>query len=170
MGGVTSVAFSKDGTILASSGGSGNVGKITLWDISNPKVPVQIGPPLSAHTVGAHTVAFSPDGRTLVSVGGAEGRGEVILWDVSNPRSPIQLGTMLSGHKETVISVAFSRDGKLLASSSADGTIILWDVSVESWIERACRIVRRNLTRDEWAQYLGDEPYHKTCEGWPEAQ
>jgi WD40 repeat protein len=64
--------------------------------------------------------------------------------------------------------VAFSPDGKTLASGSGDKSIILWDVSLESWQARACRIANRNLTRAEWKQYIGDiEPYRATCPGLP---
>jgi WD40 repeat protein len=62
--------------------------------------------------------------------------------------------------------LAFSPDGKLLASDSPDNTITLWDMDPISWHARACQIVRRNLTRQEWAQYFGDEPYRQTCEQW----
>ena len=59
-----------------------------------------------------------------------------------------------------------SPDGKTLASGGA--TIILWDVSVEAWQNRACRIANRNLTRAEWRQYMGDiAPYRATCRALP---
>ena len=45
-----------------------------------------------------------------------------------------------------------------LASGSSDKTILLWDVDLESWQRRACRIVNRNLTRAEWAQYFNRDP------------
>lgn len=34
-------------------------------------------------------------------------------------------------------------------------------------IEEGCSRVTRNLTRDEWTQYLGNEPYRKTCPDLP---
>lgn len=31
-------------------------------------------------------------------------------------------------------------------------------------IRGACSNLERNLTRDEWADYLGELPYHNTCQ------
>ena len=56
-----------------------------------------------------------------------------------------------------MLSVAFSLDGKTLASGDFNKSIILWDVSLESWQARACRIANRSLTREEWEQFLGDQ-------------
>ncbi|MBI3799633.1 MAG: hypothetical protein HY268_22015 [Deltaproteobacteria bacterium] len=82
-------------------------------------------------------------------------------------RSP-QLTTFLHGHTNSVVSVAWSPDGKILASGSGDNTIILWDVSFESWKARACYRANRNLTRGEWKQYIGDvELYRATCPEFP---
>jgi hypothetical protein len=37
-----------------------------------------------------------------------------------------------------------------------------------TWIRRVCAIANRNLTRVEWAQYLGDDlPYRATCPELP---
>ena len=45
----------------------------------------------------------------------------------------------------------------------------LWDVDLQSWLKRACAIANRNLTREEWGRYMGDQPYRKTCPDLPGA-
>jgi WD40 repeat protein/energy-coupling factor transporter ATP-binding protein EcfA2 len=155
---LSSVAFSPDGKILAS----GSVdSRIILWNVASRQ---QSGEPLSGSTDPVSSVTFSPDGKTLAA---GNWNNSVILWDVVSRQ---RLGKPLTGHTNEVSSVAFSPDGKLLASSGWDGIVMLWDVDLESWKERACQIVARNLTRVEWKQYLGNEPYHKTCERWPEGE
>jgi WD40 repeat protein len=137
---------------------------ILLWDVNDPARPKLLGAPLTGHTDFVWGVAFSPDGKTLAS---GSGDDTIILWDVSDPARAKTLGAPLTGHSDAVWGVAFSPDGKTLASGSGDDTIILWDVNVEAWKERACRIANRNLTQAEWQQYMGESPYHKTCEGIP---
>jgi WD40 repeat protein len=66
-----------------------------------------------------------------------------------------------------VTSVAFAPDGQTLASGSYDTTIILWEVGLEAWQARACRIANRNLSEEEWKGYLGEHAYRKTCAELP---
>jgi WD40 repeat protein len=108
-------------------------------------------------------VAFSPDGQTLAT---ASHDGSIILWDVAS-RKP--LGEPLRGHKNEVMGLAYSRDGYTLATGDMDGTIMVWDVGmdVKALETRACTIVNRNFTHNEWYNYMGDEPYRATCPGLP---
>jgi hypothetical protein len=55
----------------------------------------------------------------------------------------------------------------MLASGSLDGTIVLWDVNVESWLAHACMVANRNLTDQEWRSYFGEVPYKKICPDLP---
>ena len=112
---ILSVAFSPDGTTLASGSRDNTV---ILWDVAK-RTKIRT---LTGHDDWVWGVAFSPDGTTLAS--GSWDR-TVILWDVA---TGIPKDT-LTGHSDFVLSVAFSPDGTTLASGSADATVILWDVA-----------------------------------------
>ena len=108
--GVGSVAFSPDGTTLAS--GSGR--EIKLWDVATGRNIAT----LEGHTDRGLSVSFSPDGTTLASGSGRE----IKLWDVATRENIATLR-----HTNGVGSVAFSPDGTTLASGSGR-EINLWDV------------------------------------------
>jgi WD40 repeat protein len=74
---VVSVAMSGDGRTLAVGGGKGD---LTLWDITDPARPFQIGAALAGHDDTVGGLGFSPDGRMLAS---ADASGGVALWDLS---------------------------------------------------------------------------------------
>ncbi|GAA6619659.1 NB-ARC domain-containing protein [Scytonema sp. NUACC26] len=111
---VLAVAFSPDGSLLATGDAHG---EIHVWRVIDSK-------PLftcKGHTGWVLSVAFSPDGRTLAS-GGTD--YTVKLWNVNTGECD---GT-LHGHHDFVRSVAFSPDGRALASGSEDKTVRLWNV------------------------------------------
>ena len=83
--GVTSLAFSPDGTTLAS-GGSFNDEMVRLWDVATWKPKIT----LTGHTSHVSSVAFSPDGNTLAS--GSADR-TVRLWEVrtGKPKLPLRV-------------------------------------------------------------------------------
>jgi WD40 repeat protein/transcriptional regulator with XRE-family HTH domain len=117
--GVSAVAFSPGGKLLAAAYGDGTV------RLRNPATQQAVGAPLPAGTgpEGVSSVAFSPDGKLLASSG--DGR-TVRLW---NPATRQVLGTLPAdtGPVEGVTTVAFSPDGKLLAIAGDIGIVRLWD-------------------------------------------
>ncbi|GGQ44542.1 nSTAND1 domain-containing NTPase [Couchioplanes azureus] len=112
---VGAVAFSPDGTLLATGGHDRTV---RLWD---PATDQPVGDPFTGHTAAVTGVAFSPDGSSLAT---ASSDATVRLW---NPRTGEQTGNPLTGHTEAVTGLAFSPDGTLLATSSDDDTGRLWN-------------------------------------------
>ncbi|MBN1935172.1 MAG: TIR domain-containing protein [Anaerolineae bacterium] len=117
---VRSVAFSPDGTLLASGGADG---KIFIWDTKTYRI---LGRAIEGHQGWVTCVAFSPDGKILAS--GSQDQ-EIILWDVKT-RQP--LGLPLRGHTGDVRGLAFSPDGALLVSGGNDKTVRLWDVAARA--------------------------------------
>ncbi len=63
--------------------------------------------------------------------------------------------------------IVFSPDGRWLAASSSTGHIHLLTIKPDDLIAEACTRLPRNLTQQEWQQYLGDEPYRATCPNLP---
>ncbi|NJN58461.1 MAG: hypothetical protein HC879_13655 [Leptolyngbyaceae cyanobacterium SL_5_9] len=113
-GSILSVAFSPDGTLLAT--GDAN-GEVRLWRVMDGEQLLTF----DEHTGWVRSVSFSPDGRRLAS--GSDDK-TLKIWDVSTGKC---LQT-IEGHASGIQSVAFSPDGCTLASGSSDQTIKLWSV------------------------------------------
>ena len=113
---VNSVAFSPDGSLIASAFRDDT---IHFW---NGFTGETSGEPLTGHEGGVRCVAFSPDG-SLVASGGVD--GTIRIWDV---QTRLAVGEPLGGHTGTINSVSFSPDGQFIYSCSWDKTIRCWDV------------------------------------------
>jgi hypothetical protein len=71
----------------------------------------------------ARSVAFSPNGK-LLFVGQVNGTGTFLSTEDGKPA-----GTGVRGHGQRILNARFTPDGRTLATSSADGTVQLWDVA-----------------------------------------
>jgi WD40 repeat protein/DNA-binding winged helix-turn-helix (wHTH) protein len=90
-------------------------GKVVLWRLDRPTKPERV---LTGHHAHVNTAAFGRD----VQIVTASGDRTVRVWNRAGDP-----GAVLRGHNEDVTTATFTRDGRRIVSSSADGTVRLWD-------------------------------------------
>ena len=120
---INDLALSSDGMQVAIAGEDG-----TLWHGNPLQNPTQ--QTLTEEEI-FYSVTFDKDSRFLAA---GHKNGEVWLWDLNK----IQPGTSttpdpirLLGHKARVSQVQFAFSDSLLVSASYDGSIQIWDLSIQ---------------------------------------
>jgi WD40 repeat protein len=119
------------------------------------------------------SLSLSGDGNLLAV--GLE-NGQLKLWSVFDGRwigQDVQ-GPIMDLSDETPLPVpaiaSFSPDGRHLAGAGPKGALWRWELDVDpaAWRDRACRIAGRNLTPEEWALDIPDQPYYRVCATLPD--
>jgi WD40 repeat protein len=153
---ITAMAFTPDGQGLAVAYGEP---AMTIWDMS--------GKPLATlqEDDGISFLQYSRDGKYLLMAGA---QGTASLWETSS-------GKVVARMEGGPDAEAFllSPDGRRLAMAQRkdQGSNLLYSIhawQTEDLLQQTCARLRRNLTKQEWNEYLGEtEPYQKTCEALP---
>jgi WD40 repeat protein len=150
-GSINDIDISADGQLLAAGGPDG----VMIWNSTTREVEQDI--PLSSPVMD---VGLSPDRRFLAV---AMFDGTVRLWSLLNAQP---FGQPFEVDSDAAWSVAFSSDGTKFAASGINGTTKIYPTP-QNWIATSCRIVGRNLTREEWERYLGGSEYIRNCGEYP---
>ncbi|MGA0038867.1 MAG: c-type cytochrome domain-containing protein [Pirellulales bacterium] len=117
---VQALAFSPDGTLVASgSGRASRGGEIKLWKVDDGSLVRNFDQPHSDTVV---SLAFSRDGVSLAS-GGTDRLAK--MHDVATGAAV----KSFEGHTGHVLGVAWQANGRRLATAGADNVVKVWDVT-----------------------------------------
>jgi WD40 repeat protein len=153
----TSLAFSaSDNALLIGS----EQGSVFMWRFHEwPEQPAMVldhePDPYSRENAGlaVELLKVSQDDRFLVTAY----RGASYLWHIPSG----ELLTKLPGYEPTAFT--FSQNGRYLAVADVNAQVRIWDLSIDSWIDWACRNADHDLTSEQWERYLPTEPHPRPC-------
>jgi len=151
------VVFSQDNRYLASYYDLDKM--VRVWDVSTG---VQVSSIIRDD--GVNDVIFSPNGKYLASIGyrefGANVYDVMHIWEIATRKDIYQIENVKSIRSDKIL---FSTDGKFIIIAG-----YIWPLESERIISDACAYLPRNLSRAEWAQYIGDAmPYQAVCDNLP---
>jgi WD40 repeat protein len=150
-GWVQALAFSQDGQFLATGDWDNTV---RIFDLNRGNEVSRI-----SHENLIWTVKFSPDGHHIVT-GSQDGTARVFDAATGTEVSELRLS-------EPVWAVQYVNGQTFLVTASVhqpDVELTRHELRAQRLIDDACSRLGRNLTLDEWKQYVGNEiPYHETC-------
>jgi len=146
---VDALLFSPSGDALATAD---RKGVVRLWAVASGEVEAQL-----VHDAAISMMVFNAIGDRLAT---ASRDGTARVWNVE---TGLELARVVHDGSKPVNAVAFSPGAEHLVTAGDDGTVRVWRWRTQELIEAACARLTRNLTRQEWRQYLGTEPYQPSC-------
>ncbi len=126
---------------------------------------------LPGHESSIEEIQFNHAGNFMAT---ASKDKTVRLWNMNSLKEqPIKL----SDHRDWVWSVAFTPDDEQLLASvhsstetvkGVEHTIHAWPTKIPRMASILCGVVNRNMDKDEWETYVGDNKPQQTCADIPE--
>src|SRR4051794_5022223 len=143
-------------TVSRNGVGAGSTadGRVLLFDPNTLATLAELPGGLHGY---AEFLDISDDGSTLVVWNESDGERIYDVTQRTELGDPIPYG-------DTTLYFALRPDGKQLAVPNGPSGLALWDVDPSHWTDAACSVAGRDLTHQEWDQYLGwYGDYDETC-------
>ncbi len=126
---VYAVAWSPDGTRIASAAGAGSIEAdidhtVQVWEAATGKLLLTY----RGHTQAVNGLAWSHDSKLIAS---ASYDGTVQVWDAATGTNPL---VTYRGHTRHVWATTWSPDGRYVASGGADATVQVWEAATGNHI------------------------------------
>ncbi len=149
-GAVLRVVFSPDGTRLATSTADATVAddandiidrKARIWTVKTGDKLLEITPGSGF----VRALAYSPDGKSLaLGMLDVDARGTLVFYDMTSGEEMRRI----FAHSDIVTNLTFSPDGAYVASTSWDGSVVVWDVQRQLLVQRFIGFYDRLLSLD----------------------
>ncbi len=153
---VRSVAFNREGDLLAAGSSSGS---LKLWQLNKPgSEPIEF----YGHMSWISKIVFIPNSKSFAT---SSFDGTIRIWDYEMyQQQPI----VINDQDCWIYGLATTPGGESLISSGSDKTIRFFETNSALIAQKICRIISRNMAKSEWNEYVGsDIDYEKTCPNLP---
>lgn len=128
-------------------------GLVKVLDLNTMKIKE-----LTGHKSGIADLEFSPDGLLLASAGLDR---KLQMWVVDHEND---LPILMDNNNGYVWDIAFTKGSDYLIASCNNGEIRIWPTDPKMLAEQVCPKLERNMTKDEWEIYVGNDiEYETTC-------
>jgi WD40 repeat protein len=153
------VAISPDGQYVATAKVDETEESVELqvWDVATAQKIQSLRP---RNLMPLRAIALSPKGTHLATLA-VDTNAQVQVWEIASGKEIARIET-----EGLVIAIALEQ--KYLATVSQSfqlGNLVMqvWPWHPEALIHETCKRLTRNLTPEEWQQYLPDDPYRQIC-------
>lgn len=153
------VAISSDGQYVATAKVDETEESVELqvWDVATAQKIESLRP---RNLMPLRAIAISPKGTHLATLA-VDTNAQVQVWEIVS-------GKEIARIEAEGLVIAIALEQRYLATVSQSfqlGNVVMqvWPWHPEALIHETCKRLTRNLTSEEWQQYLPDDPYRQTC-------